>query len=225
MVEHICEVFRSPICDFHIFDKSFIERIINFQPTIRNVLIPNYVVLSIEILDRILKNIKVTENFYLGAIETDEKYTEPIPSRSITIVDSFWITLPAILNGTNSIIDLYHSIFTPNDLNTILKQWQMGIKLRNLEFLVIHISTMLDWDGFNDEVLEDLNPTESDENDGRPTKVEIDDESTYTLKEDEEYVNLIRSDGMIGSVFYGYAGNEGEKNLIEFMLQVWRRQT
>ncbi|CAP32529.2 Protein CBG13797 [Caenorhabditis briggsae] len=56
-------------------------------------------------------------------------------------------------------------------------------------------------------------------------EVEIDDESTYTLKEDEEYVNLIRSDGMIGSVFYGYAGNEGEKNLIEFMLQVWRRQT
>ncbi|CAO4372413.1 unnamed protein product [Caenorhabditis nigoni] len=224
MVEHICEVFRSQICDFHIFDESFIEWIINFQPIIRNVLIPNYVVRSIETLDRILKNLKVTENFHLGSIKTDEKYTEPISSRSVTIKDSFWITLPSIINGTNSIIYLYNSIFTPNDLNTILKEWRMGIKLRNLEFLVINISTMLDWGRFTDEVFKDLNPTESNKNVGRPTKVKIDDEITYTLGEEEEYVNLIRSDGMIGSVFNQYAGNDGEKIFRRFMLQVWRRQ-
>ncbi|PIC52945.1 hypothetical protein B9Z55_002848 [Caenorhabditis nigoni] len=63
MMEHICEVFRSPICEMHIFEESLIEWIIKFQPIIRRVGIRENVITSVESLDRVLKNLKVTESF------------------------------------------------------------------------------------------------------------------------------------------------------------------
>ncbi|PIC31640.1 hypothetical protein B9Z55_012272 [Caenorhabditis nigoni] len=171
MVDHICEVFRSPISGIYIFDEShieWIERIIKFQPTDR-VWINKDIIKSVETLDRVFKNLKGTKYFRLESISIDEnfQYKEPIPFRSITIDNSHWVTLSSILNGTNSIIRLYESKFTSKDINTILKEWQTGSKLRNLEFLLIQTTTSLD----AAEVFEELNWTDGDEIDGRPTTV------------------------------------------------------
>ncbi|CAO4372565.1 unnamed protein product [Caenorhabditis nigoni] len=218
MVEHICEVFRSPLWVFDIFEESLIEWIINLQPTIRYVFIEDGVITSIETLDRVLKNLKVTEHFYLGSTEIhDEEFevTEPILSGFISIARSYWFTLPAILNGNNSIIRLYDSMLPHKDINTILKEWQRGLKLRNLEYLEIeHVMHR----GIRDddlEVLEDLNFTPNLENAGRPTKVQIHDERTYWLPHIPFVCDLVRDDGMIGSVSYNYR---------VFRFQVWRRQ-
>ncbi|PIC35545.1 hypothetical protein B9Z55_014866 [Caenorhabditis nigoni] len=179
MIEHICEVFRSPICEIDIFDESLIEWLINFQPTIRYVSIENNLVLSIRKLDRIFNSLKVTEHFQWRSIATSLRnskstdcenfhITEPIPFSSISISNSYWLTLPSILDATNSVICLYDSKLTSNDINTILKQWQQGIKLRNLEFLQIETSITEDLDSFAIEVVKDLDWTESGGNDGRP---------------------------------------------------------
>ncbi|PIC11544.1 hypothetical protein B9Z55_002886 [Caenorhabditis nigoni] len=55
MMEHVCEVFRSPICEMHITEESLIEWIIKFQPIIRYVCVCMDVLTSVESLDRILK--------------------------------------------------------------------------------------------------------------------------------------------------------------------------
>ncbi|CAO4372395.1 unnamed protein product [Caenorhabditis nigoni] len=173
MVEHICEVFRSPICGIDIVEGSLIEWIMNLQPTIRYACIRNEVVTSVENLSCTLKSLKVTEHFVLESIGTDKEIRsiEPIPYRSISIFSSYWLTLPAILNGTNSIICLYDSKLTPKDINTLLKEWQLGFKLCNLEYLQIQAYTLPDLDSYA-EVLEDLNLTDSDGNDGRPMTVQ-----------------------------------------------------
>ncbi|PIC31709.1 hypothetical protein B9Z55_012316 [Caenorhabditis nigoni] len=166
MMEHICEVFRSPIRYIDIFEESLIEWIINVQPKIRYVWIRDNVIISVESMNRISKIFSATERFGLESVAIDEdfQYTEPIPCPAISIYNSSWITLSSILNGNNSIIRLYDSKLTPKDINTILKEWQMGTKLRNLEYLKIEISTDLD-------VLEDfkdLNLTVEVVNDRRP---------------------------------------------------------
>ncbi|CAO4375271.1 unnamed protein product [Caenorhabditis nigoni] len=208
MMEHICEVFRSPICEMHIFEKSLIEWIIKFQPIIRHVCIRKGVITSAESWDRILKNLKVTERFWIASIALDEhfQYNEPIPFRCILINNSYWLTLTSILNGNNSIICLHGSKLTPTDINTILKEWQMRFKLRNLEYMEIYISTSLDRRSCNQEVFKNLNSTVADENDGRPTRVRIHDENIYTLPKLPIVRNIIRSDGMILSIF-GYYMN------------------
>ncbi|PIC31723.1 hypothetical protein B9Z55_012325 [Caenorhabditis nigoni] len=227
MVEHICEVFRSPICGIDIVEESLIEWIMNFQPTIRYACIRNEVVTSVENLDCIMKSLKVTEHFVLESIGTDKEIRsiEPIPYRSISIFSSYWLTLPAILNGTNYIIRLYDSKLTPKDINTILKEWHKGSKLCNLEYLQIQAYTLPDINSYV-EVLEDLNLTGSDGNDGRPMTVKIHDEWTYTLPEVESVHNLIREDGMIGSVFPSVTMNEENGEIIDvfFNFQVWSKQ-
>ncbi|CAO4362519.1 unnamed protein product [Caenorhabditis nigoni] len=172
MMEHICEVFRSPICEMHIFEKSLIEWIIKFQPIIRHVCIRENVLTSVESLDRILKNLEVTGSFWLESIALDEnfQYKEPIPFRCILIDNSYWLTLTSILNGNNSIISLQDSKLTPTDINTILKEWQMRFKLRNLEFMAIEAFTFLDIHRYSNEVLNNL--PDSVENNGRPMTVD-----------------------------------------------------
>ncbi|PIC31700.1 hypothetical protein B9Z55_012309 [Caenorhabditis nigoni] len=173
MVEHICEVFRSSICGIYIAEESQIDWIVKFQPEVRHVYIKNNVVTSVETLDHVFKSIKVTEHFVLGSIGTgnETSSTEPIPYRSVSILSSCWVTLPAVLNGNNSIIRLIDSKLTTKDINTILKEWQMGTKLRNLEYLEIEIFTTQDLESLSNEAVKDLNLTESDGNDGRPRKV------------------------------------------------------
>ncbi|CAO4372386.1 unnamed protein product [Caenorhabditis nigoni] len=175
MVEHICEVFRSSICGIYIAEESQIDWLVKFQPEVRHVYIKNNVVTSVETLDNVFKNIKVTEHFVLGSIGTEKetRITESIPYRSVTIWCSCWVTLPAVLNGSNSIIRLIDSKLTPKDINTILREWQMGTKLQNLEYLEIEIFTTQDLESLSNEAVKDLNLTESDGNDGRPRTVVV----------------------------------------------------
>ncbi|CAO4372388.1 unnamed protein product [Caenorhabditis nigoni] len=227
MMEHISEVFRSPITDIRIFDESLIEWIINLQPTIRYVVLRDDVISSVNTLERIFKHLKVTQHFGICSVAKDENFhiTEPIPCPSISIRNSYWFTLPAILNGTNSVILLNDSMLTPNDINTILKEWQMGSKLRNLEYMQIEAPIPLDANSCNDEIFKNLNGTDGDENDGRPTTIKIHDEYIYTLPVDQTVTNLIRSDGMILSIFGHYKESEGEKMKILLHLQVWGQKT
>ncbi|PIC31701.1 hypothetical protein B9Z55_012310 [Caenorhabditis nigoni] len=188
MVEHICEVFRSPISDIRIFDESLIEWIIKFQPTIGHLWIRDGIISSVNTLDRIFKYLKVTEHFGLQSTPIDKQFqiAEPIPARSIFVRNSFWLTLPSILNGTNSHILVYDSKLTSKDINTILKEWQKGSKLRHLEFLEIefvqdHTS--------HSELLDGLKWTESDGNDGRPTTVIL---FSLLSKRTKSFAKLIR---------------------------------
>ncbi|PIC31654.1 hypothetical protein B9Z55_012278 [Caenorhabditis nigoni] len=226
MTEHICEVFRSPISFIQIAKESLIEWIIEFQPTIPHVWICNSVILSADTLDRISKSLKVTEHFGFKSIGADEKipFTEPIPYRSITIDNSHLVALSSILNGTNSNILLYNSKLTPMDINSILKEWQKGTKLRNLEFFEIQTFTQLDTVECTREIFKDLNYTVSFGNDGRPMTVIIDDDYHITLPEVEMVLNLTRSDGTILSIFGHYGVSEDEKTKIFLDLQVWRKQ-
>ncbi|PIC31715.1 hypothetical protein B9Z55_012320 [Caenorhabditis nigoni] len=222
--EHICEVFRSPICDMETAEQSLIDWIIKFQPTIRNVWIGKDV--SVQTLNHILKNLKVTNYLELQPISIHEKFEimEPIPSRFLLVFNSYWVTLPSILNGTNSMICLSDSKLTPMDINTILKEWQLGSKLRNLEYLEIRTSTLLDLHSFSDEVYKNLNLTNGDEIDGRPTEVKIDDEYTYSLPEVQNVRNLIRNDGMIGSIFEIFEFLDGENMKTCFSFVVWHKE-
>ncbi|PIC52924.1 hypothetical protein B9Z55_002836 [Caenorhabditis nigoni] len=222
MMEHICEVFRSPICEMHIFEESLIEWIIKFQPIIRHVCICMEVIPSVETLDRILTNLEVTESFWFP-YNAYFQYKEPIPSRCITIDNSYWLTLPSILNGNNSIIFLHDSKLTPTDINTILKEWQLGFKLRNLEFMAIEVFTLLDIHRYSNEVLNNL--PNIVENNGRPMTVQIEDDDIWTLPEGPPVHNIIRSDGMILSIFRHDDVIEDEKIRIFWELQVWSQQT
>ncbi|CAO4372411.1 unnamed protein product [Caenorhabditis nigoni] len=225
MTEHICKVFHSPITDIQIGEESVIEWVVKFQPTIRCLLIPESVVISVETLDRILKNIKIKEFLMLGSVAKDKniQIVEPIPPHSIIVCDSHWITLPSILNGTNSTIRLFGSKLTPMDINTILKEWQMGSKLRNLQYLEIDAVTLEDPHSFADETFQGLNVTRSRDNDGRPTTVKIHDDLIYQLQEAEMVFNLTRSDGMIGSILLWFEADEDPKSIM-ICFQVWRRQ-
>ncbi|PIC53012.1 hypothetical protein B9Z55_002883 [Caenorhabditis nigoni] len=222
MMEHVCEVFRSPIREMHITEESLIEWIIKFQPIIRHVCIRKDVILSVESLDRILKNLEVTESFR-SDYHAYFQYKEPIPSRCITIYNSHWLTLTSILTGNNSIIFLYDSKLTPTDINTILKEWQMGFKLRNLEFMAIEVFTFLDIHRYSNEVLNSF--PNSVENNGRPMTVKVHDDDIWTLPEGPPVHNIIRSDGMILSIFRHDDVIEGEKIRIFWELQVWNQQT
>ncbi|PIC35191.1 hypothetical protein B9Z55_014621 [Caenorhabditis nigoni] len=227
MMEHICEVFRSPICEMDIIEESLIEWIIKFQPIIRYVFIREDIITSVGSLDRILKNFEVTERFFLASVALDEyfQYKEPIPFRCITITNSYWLSLTSILKGNNSIIRLLGSKLTPTDINTILIVWQSGFKLQNLEYLEIEISTYLDPHRCNHEIFKNLNWTVADENDGRPTRVRFHDEYIHTLPQEQTVHNLIRNDGMILSIFGEYPEvPEGEKTKVLLHLQVWGRQ-
>ncbi|PIC31764.1 hypothetical protein B9Z55_012348 [Caenorhabditis nigoni] len=221
MIEHICEVFRSPITELQIFEESLIEWIIKFQPMMRHVSIRKDVIISARTLDRISKSLKMTDLFGIDSVAIDENFhiTEPIPCPSILIYNSFWITLPSILNGTNSIIRLYDSKLTAKDINTILKEWQLGNKLQNLKYLKIH-NTLLN----ANEVFEDLNPTVSFGNVGRPMTVEIYDEQTVKLVDVAAVLNLTRNDGKILSIFQHYEVFEDEIMKICLNLQVWSKQ-
>ncbi|ULT93298.1 hypothetical protein L3Y34_003051 [Caenorhabditis briggsae] len=225
MAEHICEVFRSPIYDVRISEESLIEWIINLQPTIPRAFISKGVITSVETLDGTFKNLKGTGYFDLEAIAIDEnfQYTEPIPFRCISVWDSFWLTLPSVLNGTNSVILSYGSKWTPTDINTILKEWQMGSKLQNLEFMEIETFALLNARKASVEVLRDLDWTKSAENDGRPMEVKIDDEWTLTLPDAEPVCNLIRNDGMIGSIFESFELHADRKLELCFCFQVWNK--
>ncbi|CAO4372385.1 unnamed protein product [Caenorhabditis nigoni] len=232
MAEHICEVFRSPISSIYTSEDSLIEWLIKFQPTIRYVSIRKNVVTSVETLDRILNNLKVTEHFWLESITIDEnfQYSGPIPSRSITINDSSWVTLPSIINGNNSVIRLFGSKLTPTDINTIFKEWQMGTKLQNLEYLEINTPaidafTRQDVDNYTVELLKDLRLTESDGNEGRPMEVEIHNENLLKLPQENRVFNLTRSDGMIGSLFGTCKINERKNyTIMHTYFQVWKKQ-
>ncbi|PIC31704.1 hypothetical protein B9Z55_012311 [Caenorhabditis nigoni] len=226
MVGHICEVFCSSINGIDIVEQSLIEWIIKFQPTIPHVWIMKGVITSSESLDHTLKNLKVTEHLGLQSTAIDERFeiTNPISSRFITIDGSNWITLPSILNGNNSVIVLNDSMLTPMDINTILKEWQKGSKLQNLEYMRIYTTTLLDAESYITEAFKDLNFTDDVGNDERPTTVERDDERTQTLPETDMVFNLIRSDGMILSIFGHYDVFEDEKIDMLLHLQVWRPQ-
>ncbi|CAO4372400.1 unnamed protein product [Caenorhabditis nigoni] len=221
MAAHICEVFRSPTCAINISEESQIEWLIEFQPTIRYFWICNPVIISVESLDRVFKNLTVTKYFRLKSISTDKEFriTEPIPYRSISIYNSYWVTLPAILNGTNSVIRLHDSKLTPMDINTLLREWQMGTKLRNLEFLGIRSSTLLDVHSYDNEIFRNLNWTNGDENNGRPMAIKIHDEYIYNLPEEQIVHNLIRSDGMILSLFVQYRVSESEETKVSLKMQ------
>ncbi|CAO4362673.1 unnamed protein product [Caenorhabditis nigoni] len=222
MMEHICEVFRSPIREMHIIEESLIEWIIKFQPIIRHVFVRENVLTSVESLDRILENLEITVSFW-SDYHACFQYKEPIPSRCISIYNSHWLTLNSILNGNNSIIFLYDSKLTPTDINTILEEWQSGFKLRNLEFMAIEVFTFLDIHRYSDEVLKNL-PNRV-ENNGRPMTVKTYDDNIWTLPEGPPVHNIISSDGMILSIFRHDDVIESEKKRIFWELQVWNRQT
>ncbi|CAO4366865.1 unnamed protein product [Caenorhabditis nigoni] len=168
MVKNIWEMFPSSACDMEIADPSLIEWIINIQPTARCVWIRDDVITSSEALNRLFKSLKVTQYFCLHSYDTYQTaITRPIPYRSVSI-DNYWITLPAVLNGTNSVILLSGSRLLPKDINTILKEWQTGTKLQNLEFLQIDIDTYVDRERCYNEMYSDLDLAMSDDNDERP---------------------------------------------------------
>ncbi|CAP32525.1 Protein CBG13792 [Caenorhabditis briggsae] len=224
MAEHICQLFRSQITGITIADESLIEWIINLQSTIRYIWIDDDVVNSVETLDRIFQNLKLTRHFRLKSIDKKIKVTKPIPCPSISIHNSYWFTLPSVLNGTNSIIRLYGSKLTPMDINTILKEWQMGTKLQNLEYLEIETSTLIDHFESAREMLEDLDLTVSVGNDGIPQTIKIDDEWILPLPQEDARYDLIRNDGMIGSFFVNLQRYRHLKvTFISFRFQVWRR--
>ncbi|PIC31637.1 hypothetical protein B9Z55_012270 [Caenorhabditis nigoni] len=226
MAEHICEVFRSPIADVRISEESLIDWIINLQTTIPRAFISKGVITSVETMDRVFKNLKGTEYFDLEAIAIDEsfQYTEPIPFRCISLWDPFWLSLPSILNGTNSVILSYGSKFTPTDINTILKEWQKGTKLQNLEFMEIETFELLNARKAYLEIWADLDWTDGGENDGRPMEVRIDDEWTLMLPEGVPKGNLIRNDGMIGSIFESFELHADRRLELCFSFQVWKKQ-
>ncbi|PIC31746.1 hypothetical protein B9Z55_012338 [Caenorhabditis nigoni] len=172
-LELICEVFRSPIHKMEINCQSLIDWIIRFQPIIRYVSIRDNVITSVETLDHVFKNLKVTEHFHLGSLAIDDtfRYAEPIPFRAISITDSSWLTLPSILHGTHSIVCLYGSKLELKDINICLKEWQLGNKLQNLEYMEIETTSFLNLDDSLDEVARDLNVTPSFQNNGRPMTV------------------------------------------------------
>ncbi|CAO4372363.1 unnamed protein product [Caenorhabditis nigoni] len=227
MLEHICEVFRSPTIDIRIGEESFIEWFIKFQPTIRDVSIKKNTITTVETLDRVFKNLKFTEYFHLEPIALEENFqhTESFPFRSIAIIDSSWVTSPAILNGSNSIIRLYDSKLTPMDINTILREWQMGNKLRNLEYLEIWTSTPLSRRRSIHESMRDMNMTVSFGNDGRPLKIKFHDDFIFKLPRVNRVFNLTRSDGMIGSIIAKFSVNrlENRTNILIYF-QVWSKQ-
>ncbi|PIC31740.1 hypothetical protein B9Z55_012335 [Caenorhabditis nigoni] len=223
IVENIWEVFRAPIRYIKIFDESFIEWLLKFQPTILSLWIKEDVITSFETLDRIFKNLKV-ESFDLESIKTDKttKVMEPIPFPYITVQNSYWLTLPAILNGSYTIICLYGSELTPKDINTILKEWQMGTKLQSLLSLEICTVTLLDAESCIREIYKDLNLTLSDRKDENPTIGNIHDENIYRrAQEKHRTLNLVRSDGTIGSITRSYTVDKYRKNAIYFRLFVW----
>ncbi|CAP32526.2 Protein CBG13793 [Caenorhabditis briggsae] len=225
MVELICEVFRSPIRTIEI-DEELLEWIITFQPIIRYVWIFDGVITSVKSLDRIFKSLKATDYFQLGslAIEGKFQYTEPIPFPYISIRNSYWFTLPSILNGNNSIILLDRSELTSKDINTILKEWQIGFKLRNLEYIKIETFTLLDATSYANQLFESLNMTVGVENDGRPTTVKIGDKRILPLPQGATVFNLTRHDGTILSMSGNYEKLEDNKIKLLFSLQVWRKQ-
>ncbi|PIC31729.1 hypothetical protein B9Z55_012329 [Caenorhabditis nigoni] len=100
----------------------------------------------------------------------------------------------------------------------------MGTKLRNLEFLGIRSSTLLDVHSYDNEIFRNLNWTNGDENNGRPMAIKIHDEYIYNLPEEQIVHNLIRSDGMILSLFVQYRVSEGEETKVSLKMQVWREQ-
>ncbi|CAO4372387.1 unnamed protein product [Caenorhabditis nigoni] len=226
MIEHICEVFRSPIFGITIFNESLIEWLINFQPIIQSSWVCKDVI-SVKTLERISKSLKVKQFLGFDSVEIDEKFqfTETLPCTSISIHNSFWITLPSILNGTNSIIRLYGSELSPVDINVILKEWYLGSKLCDLEYMVIHTTTLLDTESYVREMFKDLHVAISVTNDGRPTTVKLNHEWTITLPDEELVNNLIRSDGKILSIFGHYELFADEKTKMFLNLQVWRKQS
>ncbi|PIC31750.1 hypothetical protein B9Z55_012340 [Caenorhabditis nigoni] len=90
------------------------------------------------------------------------------------------------------------------DINTILKEWQRGSKLRNLSFLEINTSTLLDMDSCNREMRKDLNLELNIDDYRRPKTVKVSDDYTYTVPWDPFADQLIRGDGMIGTIFKTY---------------------
>ncbi|PIC31707.1 hypothetical protein B9Z55_012314 [Caenorhabditis nigoni] len=226
MAEHICEVFRSPIHYIQIAEESQIEWIVKFQPTIRYFCICKDGTIPIETFNRAFKNLKVTEHFWLGTIAKNEEIRsmKPIPSPSISMRNSCWFTLPSILKGNYSNIILDGSKLTSKDINAILKEWQLGSKLRNLEYLKIETITLLDIVSYIHEIFKDLDWTD-DEIDGRPLTIKIHDEYIYTLPQVQNVFNIMRRDGMILSIFLHYDILEGEKMKILLHLQVWGQQT
>ncbi|CAO4384462.1 unnamed protein product [Caenorhabditis nigoni] len=68
-------------------------------------------------------------------------------------------------------IRLHGSKLTPKEINTILKEWKMGSKLCNLEYLEIDTVAFQDAESYTNEILKDLDWTDGNENDGRPTTV------------------------------------------------------
>ncbi|CAO4372405.1 unnamed protein product [Caenorhabditis nigoni] len=79
----------------------------------------------------------------------------------------------------------------------------------------IQISGYLKNDECLDEVVRDLDVTVGVENDGRPMTVKCDDEWTYRLPQVNRVLNIVRSDGTIGSIF--------ARDSIHF--QVWSKNT
>ncbi|PIC17434.1 hypothetical protein B9Z55_023674 [Caenorhabditis nigoni] len=226
MTEHICEVFRSPVSGVDIGEESLIEWISKFQPMFRKVWIWDDVITSVETLSRVLNDLKVTDYVFLGSVAIDEKFQirVPIPAQHISIRNSYWLTLSSILNGTNSMIRLHGSKLAPKDINTILKEWKMGSKLCNLEYLEIDTVAFQDAESYTNEILKDLDWTDGDENDGRPTTVKLDGEWTDTLPQVETVRNLTGCRGMIGSIFKTFGIFEDGKLELCFYFQVWSRQ-
>ncbi|PIC31716.1 hypothetical protein B9Z55_012321 [Caenorhabditis nigoni] len=226
MAEHICEVFRSPIREITIVEQSLIDWIIKFQPTIPYLTIEKDVITSVGTLDCIFEDLKVTKHFVLNSIRTPKKIqcTEPISFPSISIHNSYWFTVPLILNGNNSIIRLYESKLTPKDINTILKEWQKGAKLQNLKYLEIQTTTHLYDNDCSDEIFKYLYPTSVHRNEGRPKTVSIDDEWTYTLPEVVVVHNITRSDGMTLSVFGSFRDLKRGGRELFLGMQVWHKQ-
>ncbi|PIC31644.1 hypothetical protein B9Z55_012273 [Caenorhabditis nigoni] len=100
----------------------------------------------------------------------------------------------------------------------------MGTKLRNLEYLEIDTVVFQDANSFTNEVLKDLDWTDGDENDGRPMTVKIHGEATYTPPVIQIVKNLIRDNGMIGSIFQRFGVFENGKMNLCFCFQVWSKQ-
>ncbi|PIC14119.1 hypothetical protein B9Z55_027392 [Caenorhabditis nigoni] len=226
LTEHICEVFSSPVSGVDLGEESQIKWISKFQQIFRKVWIWDDVITSVETLYRVLNDVKVTDYVFLGSVAIDENFQirVPIPAQQISIRNSYWLTLPSILNGTNSMIRLHGSKLTPKEINTILKEWKMGSKLCNLEYLEIDTVAFQDAESYTNEILKDLDWTDGNENDGRPTTVKLDGEWTDTLPQVKTVRNLTGCGGKIGSIFETFGDFEDGKLELCFYFQVWSRQ-
>lgn len=155
MVEHLKEVFRSPIecvsLDMSV-EIGALDWLQKFQPSI-DFFSGKGQVHSNDHLSFILSNLQIKKEQELIPNVSDFQYNKAINVHSLFLERANWITMDAILASENTQINVCDSCFTPHDLNKLLKKW-MGGWNKNLEYF--HSSKMVEDDKKKTENFEEI---------------------------------------------------------------------